>query len=411
MVHKKLSYKWLIAFICFIMFFVILGLGNSTSNLYIVPVTEYFGFNRGDFSLTFTIITIIGMLIQLFFGYFLERWGIRSLVIGGAILAPIAYLLFYCANSLSMFYIGAVILGICFAFTSTTSISILINKWFDKDQGTLLGIISAGSGFGGALFTLIIGNQITQNGFKSAYLLSVWILLIAAIPVLLFVRSDPSDIEKKEREDRNSERIEHSTNTKTKISFKTFIGNPHNAIGILAVFLMGITIHPVLINTPAYLIEMGFDTEFATNVSSAIFFVLAFAKIILGIIHDKLGIKTSLYIGLISFVLCSVILLFSKAQWSIWIMTIFMGIAVSTLSVIVPLYVKALLGKNDYENFLGFFMAILSAGVAVGVPIINYAYDFSGNYSGIIGAYAVLGLLALVLAIFSLRKKQIQYTS
>jgi len=191
MTKKKLDYRWVIAITCFVTFFLVLGLGNSPHSLYIVPVTENFGFTRGDFSLVFSIITGAGLIIQLFYGVIVQRVGVRMVISIGTILVPIGYFLFSRATTLLMFYLGAVLVGIGLAFASITSVSILVNNWFDKGQGTILGVISAGSGFGGSLFTMIIGKYIAAHGFQNAYLLTAIILAFAVLPVILFIRSKP----------------------------------------------------------------------------------------------------------------------------------------------------------------------------------------------------------------------------
>jgi len=174
---------------------------------------------------------------------------------------------------------------------------------------------------------------------------------------------------------------------------------------VLAVLLIGIAIHPVLINTPAYLIEKGFDSVFAANISSSIFFVMAVAKIGLGYINDRLGIHASLYLGLGSFVISIIILILASSPWMVWIFVVFNGIAVASLSVLVPLYARALLGNENYSRYLGIFIATLSGGISIGVPVINYAYDLSGSYTLVIMIFAVLGLIALILADLSLKLK------
>lgn len=390
------NYRWVIAGVCFFLSFMVAGLGNSPLSLYIVPITEKLGFSRGDFSLVFTLVTFTTMLIQLVFGFFVNRFGVRALMIVGSILAPIGYFLFYLARTLPVFYAGGVILGCAFAFASITSISIIVHNWFHEKQGTVLGLIMAASGLGGFLFSRIIGKYIAQNGFQSSFLFSAILLAAATIPVILFTRSNPDD--------QNAAKSSTGGHAIGKISPGSFLKIRGMPVALLAVFLIGVVIHPVLVNTPAYLVEKGFDSVFAAGISAAIFFVLAVAKLGLGLIHDRLGIRISMILGLGSFILAALVLLFAASSWMVWVFVLFDGLAVATLSLLVPLFAKAILGMENYNSFLGVFIAILSAGISVGVPVISYAYDLMGTYTWVVAAFAVIGVLALGLAMVSLKQ-------
>jgi MFS family permease len=400
--RNRTQYRWLIALTCYLMMFLLIGLGHLPSSLYIVPVTEYYGFSRGDFSLIFTLQTIATMIISYYYGNFLIRFGIRSLMIFGSILAPIAYAIFSTASTLPVFYVAGMILGISLSLASHTTSFILIHNWFDNWQGALVGFISAGTGLGGSLFSLIIGKQITQNGFKTAYLLTAIILAFASIPVILFIRSSPSEMTEKS-DDQSPENYAGFRTTSSKISTQILFTNDNYLFALLAVFFIGMGIHSILVCTPAYLVDKGFDLFFTAGVSSGIFFTLALAKIFVGFLLDKLGIKISLILGIGSYILCSVLLIIAMSEWLIWLYVILLGFALVTQAVSTPFYAMTLMGKENYTKFLGVFLADLSAGQAIGVSIMNYSYDFLGSYSFIIGAFAGLGIIALLLVTKSLR--------
>jgi len=63
MSNRKFYYGWVIVFTSFLIFFVVIGVSVSPSSLFIVPVTDHFGFSRGDFSITLTLSTIINVLV------------------------------------------------------------------------------------------------------------------------------------------------------------------------------------------------------------------------------------------------------------------------------------------------------------------------------------------------------------
>ena len=406
MPERKLYYGWVIVFACFLIFFVVIGVSISPSSLFIVPVTAYFGFSRGDFAITITLTTIVSMVIQLFYGVFYRVFGIRKLISIGILGAPLAFLIYYQSNSMLGFYLGSILIGMSLALASITSISILLTNWFTKRQGLLLGIIASGSGFGGSLFSLLIGNQIAENGFKSAYLLSAILLAIVTLPIILLIRSHPKHKPQNNQPQHttNSEKLTEPTEALPVLSIGEFFGNSANLLGMLAVFCIGVSIHTVLATAPAYLVEKGFDTVFGASITAGAFFSLAIAKIVIGLIHDRVGIKISLIFNITAFIISVILLIVAANRRLVWGFAIFNGMAVSTNAVLIPLFVRDLLGSENYSRYLGVFIANLSAGIGLGAPIVNYVFDLTGTYTWILGVFGGVGMLALIFALLSLRR-------
>lgn len=400
------NYRWVIFGLSFLIFFALIGVASAPFSLYIVPVTQYFGFSRGDFTLIFTIKTVIGVIIQLSFGPIIKRLGLRWVIVLGVAVMPIGFFIFARAASLGMFYLGGFFVGLGFSLASITPVALLIDQWFDKGEGLILGVISAGSGFGGALFSRIIGVQIVERGFQSALQFTAIFLVVTAIPVVLFIRSKP---------DGKQEKIKPlptqvaGANAEPK-SCPDDAGNvfkqAHFWTALGAIFLIGMAMLPVIFSTPPYLLEKGFDGVFAASITGAVFLVMAFAKIIIGFLHDRLGIRTSLLIGIGSFTASTLVLILASQQWMVWLFTLFGGIGASTLAVLTPLYAREILGQKNYRQYLGVFFAVLSAGIGIGTPLINYIYDLTGSYTFMIAINGIVAVAALILAFSALDHKR-----
>ena len=400
------NYRWVIFGVSFLIFFALIGAANAPFSLFIVPVTEYFGFSRGDFTLIFTIKTVIGIIIQLSFGVIIKKLGLRWVVVLGSLVIPIGYFLYARAESLWVFYLGAFFVGVGFSLASITPVTLLIDQWFEKGEGLILGMISAGSGFGGALFSRIIGVQIVEGGFQAAFQFTAIFLAVTAIPVILFIRTkqdgnvDPAETLP------GAEAQHHPDENNRPLELGEIFKQSHFWLALAAVFLIGLTMLPVIFSTPPYLIEKGFDGVFAASIAGVIFLVMAFAKILIGFMYDRLGIRTSLLIGIGSFVASTVILVLAAEQWMVYVFALFGGTGASTLAVLTPLYARNILGQQNYRQYLGIFIAVLSAGIGIGTPLINYIFDLSGSYTMMIAVNGVVAIAALLLAFLALKQKQ-----
>lgn len=377
--------------------FIYLGLGNITQNLYIVPVTEHFGFSRSEFSLISSIISAVGIIGNLTYNMVYERFGIKFIVSSGTLFFALAYFSYYKAASLTVFYIGAVFLGIGIVYCATLTFSILVNKWFTEKRGLILGIIFAGSGLGGSVFSPLVARIITNYGFSSSYLAVSIILFILFVPISLMIKEPDEVFEESE--------IEQKDNImSTKTPMRDLLKKPHIMSSMICLFFMGFLLAPLLSITPAHMTDRNFNYIFASKISGAIMLVLAFSKVLLGVVNDRFGIKISMSIGLITFILSALLLLFMNNEVIAWLYSLSYGTSFATLSVLLPLFILAVAGEEDYTAIIGIGISLMSAGVAVGTPALNISYDLMGSYDLALAIFAVLGLVNYLLTMVTIKK-------
>ncbi len=394
---KKLNYGYVVVGMCFVIAFFFNGLANNTGSLYVVPVTSFYGFNRAEFSLIFSIISIVTIFSYIVFAKLYKRLGIKRLIIFGAVLISSAFFIYYKSTKLLHFYIGAFLFGIGLPYTNMMVFSLLINSWFTEKRGMILGAISAGSGFGGSLMSLAVGYIISYYGFKQSYLITSIILFILIIPIALLIKENPV-----EHIVENNEEIE---NFKRK-TMKELLKEHSLILGLITIFLMGLLMAPWLNVLPSHLIDRGFDEIFASKILGGTLFIMAVSKILIGTVYDKIGIKFAIGICLISFVISSVLLLIVNSALIAWIFAVLYGISLSSLTVLLPLFTSAIAGEEYLSDILGISSALVSAGIALGTPIINFTYDLSGSNNRIITIFIILGIINVLLAFTALKKAE-----
>ena len=397
--NKKFNYGYVVALICFLIAFFYIGHANNTGSLYVVPVTSRYGFSRAEFSIIFSIISIITIIANLAFVKLYRHIGIKRVVVLGAFCCASAFFVYYKSTVLLHFYLGAFLFGIGHTYTNMIVFSLLINSWFTENRGTILGLISAGSGFGGSVMSPVVGYIISFYGFKQSYLLTSAILFILIIPIALFVKENPV------------ESFENSNEETLVIKRKTTgqLLKEHRVIlGLTVIFMMAFLIAPWLNVLPSHLMDRGFDEIFASKILGGVLFVMALAKIFVGAVYDRIGIKAAIGICLISFVISSVLLLIVKSKIIAWMFAFLFGTSLSALSVLLPLFTSALAGEEYLSDIIGIASALVGAGIALGTPVINFTYDLTGSNNIILIIFTILGILNMLLTYITLRKKQSQ---
>ena len=394
--QRKFNYGYIVAVVCFIIAFFYVGYANNSGSLYVVPVTDYYGFSRAKFSLIFSIMSIIGIFAHLGFSSLYRRVGIRKIVIMAAMLSTSAFFIYYKSTNLIQFYIGAFLFGIGFSYTNMITFSLLINSWFVEKRGTILGFISAGSGFGGAVMSPVIGYIISAYGFKKSYLITSIILLFLIIPIALFIKEN-TDFEYATRaQDKDCD-----INKKT---IRQLLKEKRVILGLTVIFLMSFLMAPWLNIVASHLMDRGFDAMFASQILGGILFILGLSKIFVGTVHDRIGINSSINICLISFVFSSIILLFVKTKFFAWLFALFFGISLSALSVLIPLFTSAVAGEEYLSDIIGIASALIGAGMSIGTPLINFTHDLTGSNNLILIVFTILGILNMRLTFLALKK-------
>ncbi|MGD9568807.1 MAG: nitrate/nitrite transporter [Sedimentibacter sp.] len=397
--HKKINYGYVVAAICFIIAFFYIGYANNSGSLYVVPVTSHYGFTRAEFSLIFSIISIVTIFANLAFSTLYRRLGIKKLVIFGAILCASAFFVYYKSTNLIQFYIGAFLFGIGFSYTNMLTFSLLINSWFTEKRGTIFGLISAGSGFGGSVMSPVVGYIISVYGFKQSYLFTSIILFILIIPIALFIKENNAF---EYVDDVHEENIIFKRKT-----MRQLLKEQSVILGLTVIFLMGFLMAPWLNILASHLMDRGFDAIFASKILGGVLFVMALSKILVGAIYDRIGIKVAINICLISFILSAFLLLIVNSIFIAWMFAILFGISLSALSVLLPLFTSAIAGDEYLSDIIGIASALIGAGVAIGIPLVNFTYDLTGSNNLILIIFTILGIINIFLAFSSLKKAEV----
>ena len=138
---KKLDYKWIVVGLCFLVMFVGLGFCSSAKSAYFQPIVESLGFSRSAFGLSDTFRYTTSSIVMIFLYRLIERFGTKKILSAGIACYMLSAFINALSNSLVGFYISGIFLGCAVACAGSTMVSVIINKWFTENKGTVLGSI------------------------------------------------------------------------------------------------------------------------------------------------------------------------------------------------------------------------------------------------------------------------------
>lgn len=113
--------------------------------------------------------------------------GIASLVEAGGMLLMSTY------HHVYLFVISGAIIGIAQAFTGFVTVPIIINMWFRKKTGTVLGIITAVGSGASMVYTVLSAQLITSFGWRNAYRILGFMGLLITVPIVFIFMKTPQE--------------------------------------------------------------------------------------------------------------------------------------------------------------------------------------------------------------------------
>ncbi len=382
---SKFDYKWVIAGACMLMIFVAMGFCSSPKGLFIGKITEVLGIKRSLFSINDSCRFVATAIMNLFFGSMVMRFGTRKLIAIGFVFLSLSCLVYSVAESIYVFYLGGILLGIGYSWTSTTMVGCVINKWCKENKGTIMGVVLAVNGIGGAVATQIISPIIYQEGnpfgYRSAYRLIALIVLVAGILIVSLLRESPKGIldskpvvSKKKSKVQSWTGIEYSVLTKKAY----FYG------ALVCVFFTGMCLQGISGVSAAHMKDSGLDAAYVATVVSFHSLSITVSKLLIGIMYDKFGLKITSNACSITaaIVMIMLALVTNSPSGKILAMSygIFSALAMPLETIMLPIYVSDLFGQKSFDKALGIFVAVNVAGYAVGTPAVNFSFDLLGSY-------------------------------
>jgi OFA family oxalate/formate antiporter-like MFS transporter len=137
--------------------------------LFVTPIDDKYHWGRAAIQVAFTVFVLVETWLIPVEGYLVDRFGPRYVVIGGAFLVAMAWVINSGASSLAMLYFAAAVGGIGTGCVYGTCVGNAL-KWFPGRRGLAAGITAAGFGAGAALTIGPIAAMIQSSGYQRAFL-------------------------------------------------------------------------------------------------------------------------------------------------------------------------------------------------------------------------------------------------
>lgn len=387
MEQTKNNRAWIIFATCICLSAGGIGLFMNCTGIIFTAVIDEFGFRSGDLSVYYTIrfltqAAVVGML---------TKRALSKPKLWLPIMAVCGFLNFALMTTytkLWQWYISSVLAGIAMCCIFVV-IPILINNWFNKFNGLLIGISMSASGGMAALFSPVVSKLIAAHGWRfAALVLGGCGALLMAVPAFLFINMTPEELGLKPYGYTPAD--ENASASKTEERFNV----PLYLFPILSVSIIGGVMMSQFSNQiPIFAISINYTLAIGASMSSFCQVGNLLGKTVFGILADKLGIFKTAY--LIMAVSSASYILFLFAQGSVPLLCLAcccFGISFSLGTTAPSLLLRAVYGE-EYKVKMPQFQSVNNIITAALASVIPYIYDFTGSFTVVfVGALVGLSL-------------------
>ena len=288
-------YHWVIAFVVLIELAVFSGILNNIISVHLIPVTEDLGISRGSLSLALSVRPLVGFFATLFSGIFLVKMGFRKLATVFLAVGAVGLALLGSSQNALMLGIASALMGFSEAFCTTTVASRVVTTWFHSRQGMILGFVTASTGLGGSLFSIILTGVSERGSWRHSYFLCAALTGIVAVLIFLLARNRPEDMGLLPF---GASAGSHTTKARKAsrdhwagYDTKDVLHKPTFYLTMVVVFFSCICTYAAFSVMVPHLQDCGMNPEDAASVQSIMLLSLAAAKFICGSLSDILGAK------------------------------------------------------------------------------------------------------------------------
>lgn len=400
---KNMHYGWVIVIMCCLIMGVNIGIAFSCAGIFYSPVSESLGVKVGVFGLYMSIMYVASTVMLPAAGQLIEKFSARWLLTGCSAVMGLTYIAMAFFTQVWEFYVAAAVLGVTIAFLLYLSFPTLINRWFNKRVGLLMGVCAAASGVGGILLNPVGAWLITDFGWHVAYGIFGALILLVCSPLYgLLLRDRPED---KGLLPFGGEaaKTKAGTPAEGKTCREALRTPTFYALMLFSLLMMAVSTLNLFI--PGFALSEGFDLEQASFAAAAVMVGVTLGKLALGHINDRnclLGVLLTTLGGAIGIAL---LLITGAGLWPLIGGAFLFGWAYAGVMVQTAMLTRGMFGARDYARIYSFVSVALAIGGAVASGAWGFLVDaMSYRFIFILGTLALA--LCAVLGVWCLAASQ-----
>ena len=390
---------------------------RSCFGIFVIPMSEDFGWNRFTISVVAAIGAVVGGVAQPFLGYAFDRLGARKVILTSLVTVGLA------TAALGLTF-NFIFLLIVFGFIASISNSgaalgrgALLARWFIRKRATVVSIGAVGTSAGSLLlvpFSMYL-LQATGDNWRITWAALGMIVLVLAVPLaFLFIRDDPGKVGLRpygEIDRPGGGRTGGAIGDRGPLEVDRWIESfrsPPVWQMSGAFFVCGFTTLIMSVHFVPYAIDVGVSRNLAATIFGVTMGLNVIGGLGSGVLADRFGRKNVLASAYFIRGCGYIVLLLVPSTLGLWLFAVFAGMSwIATVSLTNTLTADVY-GLRSLGTISGITFLCHQIGSLAGVLLGGYLYDLTGSYTL---PFAIVGSMLFPAALSAFTIKEREYST
>ena len=411
-VHR-VYYGWWVLAAVFTLGLMSGGIFSFSNAIFFGPIKQDLLLTSAQTSLIFALARAEGSIAGPIVGRLVDKFGARSMIISGGLLASLGFMLLHWIDNYWVFviiFVGVVSTGKSAGLGQTLLSA--VNRWFIKRRALAMSICITGFSSGGAVLLPLITIGVHTIGWRDVMLYSGLFMLIIVIPLGRVVRHSPESMGL-EPDGEASAGNHQLTNTVTE---PVPIDSPHDFLVrealrtreywiLLAGSVMRITLWGAIsVHGVEMMVWHGMAREAAGFMFSLMFLLSIPTRLIAGYFGDKLPLQPFLCMGMVAAAMACVSLLFLGGDLGVVIFVILMAVeqGCSTLNWVA---LGNYFGRRSFATLMGIMSTCFNIGMLISPIYAGVLFDRTHTYTVVLFTFIPIYVASGIFFLLSRRPR------
>jgi MFS transporter, OFA family, oxalate/formate antiporter len=371
--------------------------------VFILPLTEEFGWTRTQISVVTSVGAILGALIAPVMGRVTDTWGARLPLTLGSICIVLATWYLAVMQSLLGFYVAFSLARVADQGCVQACSSAAIAKWFQRYRGRAMSVLFLAASAGGVLLPLLVHSIIQAWHWRTAWgILSGIMLGFGVLPSALLLRRQPEDVGLSV----DGEALPRQTTSALPPSVEACPSAGAHAIDawslrealrtptlwllLAAAFVVGVGSTGVGLHVVPYLHQQGVAPTAAVGMVSGSFLASGVSNLLWGFSADRLAVRPLLVVMYALRAASLGVLLIADTIPKASLFALVQGFADGGIRPLAAVLLANYYGRQHLGAIYGFERAVQVLGFALGPLVSGATFDHTQSYHDAFVAFLVL---------------------
>jgi MFS family permease len=403
---RRVYYGWVLVLILALTETTSWGILYYAFTVFLTPMQEELRWSRAAMTGAFSLALLLSGLAGIPIGRWMDRHGTRLLMTLGSCAATLLVLAWAGVHSLTMFYLIWAGIGVTLAAVLYEPAFFVVATWFVRQRGRALTVLTFIAGLASVIYIPLAGWLVQRQGWRGALCTLAAVLAVGTIPLhAIALRRRPEDLGL--TPDGAPASMPEQTVERAAASGVPLGAALRDAAFwwlSTAFFLGQLATAAVAVHLVPYLIDGGYDPEFAAVTAGLIGVMALPGRLIFTPLGDRLPRHQVTACLFLVQTVALLVLLLAHSVAGVYAFVILFGIGFGAMTPARAALVADLYGPTNYGQINGVLALFVTGSRALAPVSAGAVHDWAGSYGAMLWGLLVASAIATGAALL-VRKK------